>query len=124
MAINNIAFFAVHVDDTTRARKFYEAVFGWRFEAWGPPGFWLIHTGPDGDGSIQGAMHKRHEPRTGTGLNGFECTISVESIDDTEAKVIANGGTVVMAQSTIPTVGTLIYFNDPEGNRVGAMQYV
>ncbi len=122
--INNVSFFAVHTNDTTRARKFYEAVFGWRFEAWGPPGFWLIKTGPDGDGSIQGAMHTRHEPLTGTGLNGFECTIAVASIDETQAKVEANGGTIVMPKSEIPTVGTLIYFHDPEGNRVGAMQYV
>src|ERR1700677_2630636 len=40
---NNLSSFAIHVDDTDRARAFYEAVFGWRFEAWGPPDFYLIH---------------------------------------------------------------------------------
>ena len=33
----NLAAFAIHVDDVDRARAFYEAVFGWVFEPWGPP---------------------------------------------------------------------------------------
>ena len=42
---NNLSFFSIHADDLDRARGFYEQVFGWRFEPWGPPGFYLIHTG-------------------------------------------------------------------------------
>ena len=30
--------FSINADDLGRARTFYAAVFGWRFEAWGPPG--------------------------------------------------------------------------------------
>jgi predicted enzyme related to lactoylglutathione lyase len=26
---NNVSFFAINADDVPRARKFYEAVFGW-----------------------------------------------------------------------------------------------
>jgi catechol 2,3-dioxygenase-like lactoylglutathione lyase family enzyme len=37
MVARNIAHFDVHADDVTRARKFYERVFGWRFSASGPP---------------------------------------------------------------------------------------
>ena len=33
------------------------------------------------------------------------------------------GGKIVMPKLTIPTVGTLIFFQDPEGNLAGAMQY-
>ena len=64
----NLAAFAIHVDDTDRAIAFYEGVFGWTFEPWGPPGFYLIRTGDDASPGIQGLMHKRHEPRIGTGL--------------------------------------------------------
>ena len=39
---NNVDFFAINADDVPRARKFYEKVFGWSFEPWGPPGFYLI----------------------------------------------------------------------------------
>lgn len=119
----NLASFAIHVDDADRARAFYEAVFGWTFEPWGPPGFYLIHTGDEASPGIQGIMHGRHEPRAGTGLNGVEPTFAVEDVDATGAAVEANGGRIIYPKSTIPTVGTLIRFLDTEGNDIGAMAY-
>jgi predicted enzyme related to lactoylglutathione lyase len=119
---NNIQSFGVTVDDVPRARRFYERVFAWRFEPWGPPDFYLIHTGNNKDPGVLGLMHKRREPVTGKGMTGFECTISVENIDKTIRAIEANGGKIVMAKFHIPTVGTGVYFNDTEGNFVGAMQ--
>lgn len=119
----NLAVFAVHVDDLDRAIAFYEAVFGWQFEPWGPPGFYLIRTGDDADPGVRGLMHKRQEPRTGTGLNGLEPTFAVDDVEAVAAAVTAYGGTLLMPPSRIPTVGTLIRFLDPEGNDIGAMRY-
>ena len=119
----NISSFALHVDDVDRARHFYEAVFGWTFEPWGPPGFYLIHTGDAAAPGVQGLMHKRQEPRTGKGLNGLEPTFSVTDLDAVLAAVEANGGRVTMPKSPIPTVGVLVRFDDPEGNNIGAMIY-
>ena len=120
----NLAAFAIHADDVDRAVSFYEAVFGWRFEPWGPPGFYLIQTGDRRRARRAWAcMHKRQEPRTGTGLNGFEPTFSVDDVDAIVAAVEANGGRITVPKSPIPTVGTLIRFLDTEGNDVGAMHY-
>ena len=119
----NLASFAIHVDDVDRARRFYEAVFGWVFEPWGPPGFYLIHTGDEASPGITGLMHKRQVPRTGAGLNGIEPTFSVDDVDAISALVEANGGTITYAKGVIPTVGALIRFLDTEGNDIGAMQY-
>ena len=119
----NLASFAIHVDDTDRAAAFYEKVFGWVFEPWGPPGFYLIHTGDEASPGVLGLMHKRQQPRTGSGLNGFECTFAVDDVDAVKERVIANGGTITMDKSPIPTVGVLIRFLDTEGNDVGAMKY-
>ena len=119
----NLASFAIHVDDIDRARRFYEAVFGWSFEPRGPPGFYLIHTGDDADPGIQGLMHKRQEPRVGTGLNGLEPTFSVGDLDAVLAAVEANGGRITMPKAPIPTVGVLVRFDDPDGNNIGAMAY-
>ena len=33
--------------DVPRARDFYQKVFGWSFEPWGPPNFYLIETGEE-----------------------------------------------------------------------------
>ena len=121
---NNVAHFAIHADDVNRARHFYEAVFGWRFEAWGPPGFYRIWTGTDDDPGIEGALHGRHDPLAGTGMRGFECTISVDDLDAVTAAIVTHGGTVLNAGFEIPTVGTLTQFLDTEGNAVTAMRYL
>jgi predicted enzyme related to lactoylglutathione lyase len=121
---NNLAAFAIHADDVQRARRFYEAVFGWTFEPWGPPDFYLIHTGDERHPGVQGLMHKRQQPRAqGGGPNCFECTISVDDVDAIAAAVKKHGGKITMEKMPIPTVGTVIYFDDTEGNRVGAMKY-
>lgn len=119
---NNIQSFGVTCDDVARSRRFYEEVFGWRFEPWGPPDFYVIHTGDEQNPGVQGLMHKRREPVTGKGMTGFECTIGVTDIDETIRAIEANAGVIVMAKFHIPTVGTGVYFNDTEGNYVGALQ--
>jgi len=118
----HVSHFAINADDVKRARRFYERVFDWQFEAWGPPGFYLIQTGKSGEG-IQGALQQRRELVTGQRTIGFECTVSVDSADATAKAAEANGGKVIMAKTIIPTVGELVWLQDPEGNVVGAMKY-
>jgi len=120
----NVVHFAIHADDVDRARRFYQAVFGWRFEAWGPPGFFRIHTGTPDDAGIEGALHQRDEPLTGTGVRGFECTVSVADLGPVRDSVVSAGGTVLLDGFEIPTVGTLLQFVDTEGNVVSAMRYL
>jgi predicted enzyme related to lactoylglutathione lyase len=121
---NNVAHFAIHADDIERARRFYEHVFGWRFEAWGPPGFYRIHTGTPASPGIEGALHGREEPLTGTGTRGFECTVSVDDVPAIRKKVVEHGGEIIYEEVTIETVGTLTQFRDTEGNVVSAMHYL
>jgi predicted enzyme related to lactoylglutathione lyase len=118
---NPVAHFSIHADDCQRAKRFYEQLFGWTFEPWGPPDFWRIHTTPDG---IHGALQKRREPVSGTGMSGFECTIAVADIEQTTAGIEAAGGTITLPPFLIDGVGTLAMFKDTEGNVVGAMQYL
>ena len=121
---NNLASFAIHADDVARCRRFYEAVFGWRFEPWGPPEFYLVHTGDSANPGVQGLMHKRMEPRaSGGGPNAFECTIAVEDIDAVTAAVSEHGGKILFSKAPIPTVGVLTKFEDTEGNVLAAMRY-
>lgn len=119
----NVVHFAIHADDVDRARGFYERVFGWRFEAWGPAGFHRIITGSDDDPGIHGALHERHVPVSGDGMTGFGCTIPVESITETNELIVQHGGEITMPESEIPGVGRHVGFKDTEGNDVAAMQY-
>jgi predicted enzyme related to lactoylglutathione lyase len=120
---NHIRHFAVHADDVDRARAFYEAVFGWQFEPWGPPNFYLIRTGPAEDRGLQGALQERQGKVEGSGMRGFECTVGVEDLDAVLALIPRFGGTVLSQPFVIEGVGRLAFFHDTEGNRVGAMQY-
>jgi uncharacterized protein len=117
--MNEITHFAINADDVPAARAFYEKVFGWRFTPFGPPDFYRIQT-PSGPG---GALQKRRELIEGQPTIGYECTIGVADVDAIAAAVTATGGTIVMPRTTIAGVGHLIFFTDPGGNVVGAMQY-
>jgi predicted enzyme related to lactoylglutathione lyase len=120
---NNLRHFAIECDDVERARAFYEKVFGWRIQPWGPPGFYQIFTGTAEAPGVLGALQGRRHASTGGGIHGFECTFGVDSLPPIIAAVEANGGAIDMSEYRIEGVGNLIYFIDTEGNRVGAMKY-
>ena len=120
---NHVKHFSINADNVARARKFYESTMGWKFTPWGPPNFFLVATGPEGETTLSGGLQERREIVKGKPIFGFECTLGVENIDKTTSTIEANGGKIVMPKFEIPTVGTLIYFEDTEGNIVGAMQY-
>jgi predicted enzyme related to lactoylglutathione lyase len=120
---NDVVHFAIHADDCERAKTFYETVFGWSFEPWGPAEFWLIKTSPTG---IRGALQKRRTPAPDPAqqaMTGYECSIAVADVEATSQAIGSHGGTITMPPMVIETVGTLIMFQDTEGNTVGAMQY-
>ena len=121
MVARNIAHFDVHADDVERAKKFYEHVFGWRFSAWGPPGFFLIATGDEKDPGIHGAVHDR--PKDQPRSVGYQCTIAVEDVDVIAKMITEAGGQITVPRMVIPTVGEIIVFKDTEGNVVSAMRY-
>jgi len=118
----NIGNFSVECDDVERAKAFYETVFGWRILPWGPPGYYRITTGSGDRPGIGGDLRERREPLAG-GSRGFECTINVEALSPVIAAIEANGGKIVVNRFRIEGVGELLYFEDTEGNRVGAMAH-
>jgi hypothetical protein len=128
-----IAHFAINAENLDETRSFYEAVFGWTFHAWGPPGFFQIHAdgerglevGPRGGDHtrVVGALQARRDLIDGTKTVGFECTFAVDDVDATAKLVTDNGGRIIMEKTTITGVGDLIWFEDPAGNAVGAMRY-
>jgi hypothetical protein len=112
--------FAINADDVPRARAFYESVSGWTFDAWGPPDFFQIKNAGD---RLMGALQERREIVPGVRLTGYEVTLGVEDLKATIAAVEAGHGRIVMQPYRISGVGELIFFEDTEGNLVGAMQY-
>ncbi len=118
-----VVHFEVHADDPERAIRFYTAALGWSFQKWeGGEDYWLITTGPDDQPGINGGMHRRRGAIDGTAVIGYVCSLDVDSVDGTIAKIEANGGTIVVPKGPIPGMGWLAYAKDTEGNLFGFMQ--
>ena len=119
-----LAHFSINVNDIDRARDFYSTVFGWQFHAFGPPGFYMVETSPGATPvPVLGSMQKRRELTPGAPMRGLEGTIAVQNLDEAISAIEANGGRIVMPRSTLPMIGHLAYFEDPETNVLGVMQY-
>lgn len=115
---NTLAHIAINADDVARAKQFYEAVFGWRFEPYGPPEFYLIH----GLG-IRGALQKRSQPFSDR-HDSVECSFAVENLKKSEEMIKNAGGAVIGSQYAIPDVGELVKFRDTENNEMIIIQFV
>jgi predicted enzyme related to lactoylglutathione lyase len=110
----HLTHFAVNADDLLRTRRFYEALFGWRFtEAY--PGFWRTSDAGPAIGAIQ--------VRRDVAGSGIEVTFAVDDADAAAATAERHGGRVLMPKSTLPDVGELVFLADPSGNATGAMRY-
>lgn len=116
--------FEIHTADPDRTIAFYQALFGWTFQPWGPPGtYWMVVTGTEAPG-IDGGMLPRQGPRPGDAqpVSSFVCTVEVPDLDHRLALAAEHGGTVAVGKNPIPTIGWLAYVKDPDGNLVGMMQ--
>jgi predicted enzyme related to lactoylglutathione lyase len=122
--MSQVAHYAINAADVDRALRFYQNVFGWKFQAYGPPGFYMVdEESAKMTVRLRGSLQKRREIVPGVSIRGFECTISVENIEAAADRVEKNGGKIVMPICTLAGVGRLLFFQDPEGNIAGAMQY-
>jgi predicted enzyme related to lactoylglutathione lyase len=113
-----VVHFEIPAEDTKRAAKFYNDVFGWNVNKWeGPQEYWLITTGPDDQPGINGGLMARQAPGAST-VN----TVDVPSVDEYIARVQKSGGEVVVPKMAIPGIGWHAYCNDTEGNLFGIME--
>jgi predicted enzyme related to lactoylglutathione lyase len=116
-----LAHFAINAGDLAASKTFYERLFGWRFDPWGPPGFYLIAM--PATPNLRAALQGRRELIEGVKTVGFECTIAVDDVRETIATALGLGGRVIMEPVTIPTVCELAFLEDPGGNVLGIADY-
>jgi predicted enzyme related to lactoylglutathione lyase len=111
-----VIHFEIPADDTGRAVKFYQRVFGWKIEKWGPMDYWLATTGPDSEPGINGAIMSRETQNTSVN------TVNVSSVDEYAKKIVDAGGKILTPKTPIPGVGYFSYCVDTEGNVFGIME--
>jgi len=106
--------FEIPVDDPDRAEKFYSSVFGWTFQRYpGAPQYYGMATTGDTEPGINGALFQRGSD------SETSITMSVDSIEDSIARILAEGGQVIQEKTPIPTMGWFATCKDTEGNRFG-----
>ena len=118
---NPVVHFEIPADDVARARAFYEKTFGWKIKAFPMPAgsveYWGVATKDKGQG-IDGGLMKRQMAE-----QPFMNYVTVQSIDEFNQKIQANGGMVVMPKKEIgPAMGWISAFKDSEGNMMGLHQ--
>ena len=122
---NSVVHFEIFASDVERARRFYERVFGWKFEVAGGPDFYLLVSGPSTDpGLRQGLLAKRRGPAAQGSLNAFRVTITVTSITQSMSAIEAAGGRLRSPVVDIPEVGKVVEFADTEDNVACILQYI
>ena len=109
--------FEIPVDDPKRAQKFYEKMFGWKFEYYKEMEYYGIKTkAKDTDMGINGGMMKRKMPN-----QPFMNYVTVQSVDKSLKMAKENGAKICMEKMPIGDgkMGAIGAFIDPEGNMIG-----
>jgi uncharacterized protein len=117
MAHGDYNHIEIPADDTARARRFYEDMFGWTFTQT-PFGDYLTYKTPAGDAGVAGGMGKRGE----SAPMAIRNYVGVDSIDDSVRKAVELGGRVIAEKDEIPGIGWWAVIADTEGNELGLFQ--
>jgi predicted enzyme related to lactoylglutathione lyase len=117
--------FEILASEPERARRFYQAIFGWQFTKYGGAmlPYWIVDTGAEGPG-IHGGLVKRVGPAP-VGVqatNAFVWVVKVPSLDAWILKVVEAGGRLAFEKNAVPGIGWLAYAKDPEGNLFGMIE--
>ena len=111
-----VIHFEISARDTERAVKFYQRVFGWQVNKYGPMDYWLVKAGEDNEIGINGAISGE------SSFKGTVDTISVPSYEETARKVVEAGGKILNRKTAVPGVGYMSYCEDTDGNVFGIME--
>jgi len=129
--MNRVVHFEIHGKDLDKLQKFYQDVFGWEVKDMGAQmgNYRMVTTGKDEPGTLAPGINGGMVPRKGDlpkgnePMSAFVCTIAVENIDETLAKIEKAGGTFATDKMEIPGgLGILAYRKDPEGNIFGIIE--
>ncbi|MCC6402593.1 MAG: hypothetical protein IT207_01135 [Fimbriimonadaceae bacterium] len=105
------------VTDLARSQAYFGALFGWEFRQFGDS---MVVFG-QGDVHIGGLMRKEAaEISVGSSPSLW---FKVSSLEATGAASEANGGGGLTMLHPVPGVGMSAVVTDPDGNRVGIVQY-
>jgi len=110
---HSINYVEITVSDMARAKSFYEAAFGWKFNDYGPAYAGIL--GLSGDGTEVGGLSQSDERRP---LGGPFVILYSNDLDATAAAITETGGRIANGPYEFPG-GRRLHFLDPDGNELG-----
>jgi uncharacterized protein len=116
-------YFDLTVHDVPRARTFFEAVLGWRFERFDMPyEYFRICAGPPAEAGIDGGIGAIKDAPLAGGQPMTQVTVPVPNINETLALVVRNGGAIIEPKMAIPGIGWYATCTEPGGLKFGLIQ--
>ena len=115
---NAVGWFEIYVQDMSRAKRFYEAVFGVALQRLESPviEMWAFPMEREQHGSPGALVHMPGFP---SGRNSVLVYFSCEDCAVQEAKAVASGGKVEKTKFSIGQYGFVSLVYDSEGNMIG-----
>jgi len=100
--------------DTTAAKDFYTRLIGWTTQEWNEMGqpytMWVA-----GEKPFAGLMELPEEARSAGAPPHWLAYVSVDDVDQTTAKAVELGATVLVPAQDIPKIGRFSVIADPQG---------
>jgi uncharacterized protein len=116
-------YFDLTVRDVAKAKAFFEAVLGWRFERFPMPyEYHSIKAGPAEEPGIDGGIGALADAPIARGQPMTLLTMQVPDLDEALARVQAHGGSVVEPRTAIAGVGWYATCAEPGGLRFGVIE--
>lgn len=117
-APGTISWVDLMTTDAEKAREFYKGLFGWTFAIGGPESghYSMANLGNDHVAGLGQIGPEMKMP------SAWSVYFSTDDVDETVAKVKANGGRVMMGPMDVMEEGRMAVFTDPTGAVFGAWQ--
>ncbi len=116
-------YFDMTVTDLDHARRFFEQVFGWRFEKFPMPyDYYRIQAGPEDEPGIDGGIGAAKDAPLSGGRPLTQVTVPVPNLDQVLSRVQQSGGRVIEPKMPIPGVGWYATCTEPGGLMFGMIQ--
>ncbi len=115
---NPVGWFEIYVQDMSRAKRFYETVFGVKLDRLEMPGMEMVTfpMSPEGKGA-SGALIRMEGFESGA--NSVLVYFSSSDCSVEEGRVVNAGGKIQKSKTSIGQYGFISLVFDTEGNMVG-----
>jgi predicted enzyme related to lactoylglutathione lyase len=112
-----VVHFEFWTADQSRCRAFYERAFGWTIRPLPELDYAVVEAA--GEGGIGGGILT---PKKGDWPAKLALYIDVDDLGVARDGIRAAGGKILVEEQTVPGVGSLCLFEDPDGRVLGCWQ--